>query len=530
MKKNILFATMLLASLSLVGCFSDDSTDGDANFADFTVSGIDEEYTRTSFVGEVLSINPVVESAFPESDIEYEWMLLSDKTGSISEKGDTLQPTIIGTDKNLNYEVNLAPGNYQVRYLVRNAHNGYTKISYTKLVSVTEFSAGFYILKETADGRTDLDLYTSNGTMATDLLTKVKGEPLVGKPYSLWVNYGQYYINPDDDQISTSNSITVISDQKQILTLRTSDLGTMFDRTSLLFDEMDADEQPYAVFFHPMYGIAYLSSSGLRLANHPYSFSGSGESAGKFGLPVEATTGSKFVDVAFAAYGNMNLWDEATHSIVALNYNYMPSPMTYSDFSGAELTQNLTNYECLSAGVSRVSSTETDNLILEDKSTGQRYIYLMSNTMMGQYLTKRITVPAGSHFATATHFATNGQSARYIYAADGNKVWALNYSSDDYTEVEIPTPGIGSGETITYVANQFIAGSGSADFDYLIVGTQQGNAYKLYMYEIVGGAPTADPVIVAQGTGTLKCVRNVSPGASVANMALFGTPVYPTND
>lgn len=529
MKKTILFAVTLLVSQSLVSCFSDDSTDAGV-LADFEVSGIEEEYTKTSYIGEVLSISPTVVTDFADSDVAYEWMLLSDKTGSITEKGDTLQPTVISHEKNLSYDMNLAPGTYQLRFLVRNVRNGYTKISYTKLISVTEFSAGFYILKETADGRTDLDLYTSNGTTASDLLAKVKGESMAGKPYSLWVNYGQYYINPDDDQIATSNSITVITDQKQILTLRTSDLGTMFDRSSLLFGDMDANEQPYALIFHPMYGLAYLSTSGLRLANHQYSMGGAGESAGKFGMPVEATQGSKHVAVSFASFGNMNLWDEATHSIVALNYNYMPSPMTYDDFSGAELTQNLTGYECLSAGVSKVGSAETDNIILEETSTGQRYIYLMSNSIRGQYLTKRVSVPAGSHFAKAVHFATNGQSARYIYAAEGGKVWALNYDSDEYTEVEIPTPGIGSGETISYVANQFIAGSGSANFDYLIVGTQQAGGYKLYMYETVGGAPTTNPIIVTQGTGTLKCVRNVSPGASIANMAMFGTPVYPTND
>ena len=529
MKKNILSVIALAATLTLTSCFSDDSSDPDYGYADFAVSGIESSYTKTSYVGEVLSIAPSVETAFAEGDVEYQWMLLSERTGEISEKGDTLQPTIIGTAKNLDYEVNLAPGNYQVRFIARNTRNGYEKISYTSLMVVTEFSAGFYILKETTDGQTDLDLYTRSGTVVADLLAKTHGAPMQGKPHSLWVNYNQYYINPDNDAIESSNSVTVISDQRQFLTLRTSDLGTMFDRSNLLFDEMEADEQPYAFLFHPMYGTLYLSSKGFRYANHPDSQFGNSESAGKFGMADPTFCGSPYVTIGLSSYGGINFWDEPTHSLTGANYNFMPSPILYDDFSGEEQTQNLTNYKALAAGRSIINDNETDIILLEDEATHLRYAYLMSNSFFGQTLTRRIAIPAGSHFASATHFAVSGQAARYIYAVDGNRVYAINYEGADYEEIEIPTPGIGQGETVTYVSNQFIAYSDNADFDYLLVGTQQGSTYKLYFYDTVGGAPSGSPIAVAQGTGTLKSVRNISPNARVNYMSL-GYAVYPIND
>ena len=118
MRQKILSVFTIVASLSLISCFSDDSVDQDYSFADFVVSGIESEYTKTSYVGDKLEISPIVETAFPESDVAYEWMLLSDKTGTITEKGDTIQPTVISQEKNLNYEVNLAPGTYQLRFTI----------------------------------------------------------------------------------------------------------------------------------------------------------------------------------------------------------------------------------------------------------------------------------------------------------------------------------------------------------------------------------------------------------------------------
>ena len=98
-------------------------------------------------------------------------------------------------------------------------------------------------------------------------------------------------------------------------------------------------------------------------------------------MPDPSFTGSQYVVMGPDSYGGINFWDTGTNSILGANYNFVASPIVYSDFSGEELTQNLTNYECLSAGRSSVSGTETDNVILQDKSTGARYIYLMSNSL-----------------------------------------------------------------------------------------------------------------------------------------------------
>ena len=100
----------------------------------------------------------------------------------------------------------------------------------------------------------------------------------------------------------------------------------------------------------------------------------------------------------------------------------------------------------------------------------------------------------------------------------------------DYAEIEIKPEGIGSGENIVFVANQFWNASGSSDdkFNYLIVGTQSGDNYKLYFYNINGGAPDGKPLMTKEGKGKVKCIRFLNTKYSGGGMA--STLDYNAND
>lgn len=516
----------MACALLLVSCFDDDSTGFINDVSDITVSGIEEEYNRTAYVGEKLEIAPTVETGYSDEQMDYQWMLLDTSTGSTNANGDTIQPTIIGTEKNLSYEVNLPPGDYQIRYVARAKVNDYTSITLSKLTVDTEFSSGFYIMKETTEGNTELDLYTSKGNMASDLLEKTQGSALQGKPYSMWMNYGHFYVNTETDQMESTNSVTVITEEGEIKMMRSSDLQVIFDRSSLLYDDMEAGEKPYAMFLQMMYGLTYFSSNGVRYTNDEYSLAGTDPCTGKFGMPESGVDGgSKYVTHSIPGFGSMIVWDETNHNLNAVNYNFMQSPLTYMDLSGEDVTQGLANYECLSCGMNIVSGTETDNFILQDNATGRRYVYLCD----GSYLNDRIAVPANSNMARATAFATNGRTARYIYFTTGDKLYGYNFANTDFSEVEMPLQGIGQGETISYVANQFVGNSGSSNFDHLIVGTQNGNSYKLYFYNMVGGVPDGAPVKTVSGTGKVKAVRSLTPGVNLSYL-MFGYYIYPIND
>lgn len=97
----------------------------------------------------------------------------------------------------------------------------------------------------------------------------------------------------------------------------------------------------------------------------------------------------------------------------------------------------------------------------------------------------------------------------------------MNFNDENMNEIELKPEGIGSGENIVFVANQFWNVSGSSDdkFNYLIVGTQSGDNYKLYFYNINGGAPDGKPLMKKEGKGKVKCIRFLNTKYSGGSMA-----------
>lgn len=535
MKKNnkiagTLMAVTVLVCLCLTSCFKDDSTLGTGEVGDIVVSGMEDAYSGVAFVGEHLKISPKVEAGYDASDLDYQWLLLDTKTGSVTENGDTVRPKVIGDGKDLDFEINVAPGKYQLRLVVTAQSNGYKAYASSSLMVRTNFSQGFYILKETADGNTDLDMYTPDDKMGENLLTEMDGAPMAGKPLALDINYNAWYINPDDDKMASTNTVTVITDRKQIAVKRTADLKTVFDRSNLLYDTMDADEQPYGLVNTVMGNICYLSSKGVRLTNAAGG-SGSSESSGQFGMPTSECDGSRFITHDLPSYGGLVFWDNATHTIMQTSYNGTASPLTYSDNSGTDQTSELASFDCLHIGYNYMSGTGTATVILEDKSTGRRYLYTTTSSFSGIFLKKRTVIPANLHLAKDNVFCTNGKTAKYIYSSDGTALYAGIFGNDELGEAVLHPKGIGSGETISYIGNPFWAGSfsGGTKFNYLVVGTQKGDSYTLYMYNMVGGAPEGDPVKIIKGTGQVKAVRYLNSSFNSSDW-MFGYHVFNIND
>lgn len=183
--KKIIYPTLALAlTFSLSSCFSDDSSLGGDSVGEIAVSGIAESYSNIAYMGEYLDIAPQVEA---HEDMTYSWLLLDGKTGSDDANGNEIQPEVIGHEKDLHYEVNIAPGTYQLRF-VAEGKSGYTVYKTTSLTVRTTFSQGFYVLKENGEGNTDIDLITLDGKTGNDLLTSLDGQALQGKPLSLGVH------------------------------------------------------------------------------------------------------------------------------------------------------------------------------------------------------------------------------------------------------------------------------------------------------------------------------------------------------
>ena len=525
-KKQIIYQTFaLVLTMSLSSCFSDDSTLGGDTVGEITVSGIAVSYINTAYMGEYLDIKPEVESS---EEMTYSWLLLSDKTGSEDADGNEIQPEVIGTEKDLHYEVNIAPGTYQIR-LEAKGKSGYTVYKKASLTVRTTFSQGFYVLKENEEGNTDLDLITLDGKTGNDILTSLDGCALQGAPMSMGPQYNAYYVNPDDDQMETANLLFVTTESGNFRVARTTDLKSVFDRSNIMYDKMGDSEYPY-LFFSALYYSGMMTNEGIYSANSAAS-SFLGASTGQYGMPVSKCGGSRYAFTDLDSSGGGVFWDGKNHNLMTYDYNLTADALRKSDMSGEEITQNLVNYDCLACGYNRLANAATGVIVMRDNSTSKRYLYLTEGSFQGITLSARKQIREDSHAAKASYYGLNGITASYLYCVDAGHLYAMNFSDDDLGEVELKPQGIASDETINFVSNQFWnpAFSSGEPFDYLIVGTQKGDSYKLYFYEINGGAPQGKPVMIMEGKGKVKCVRFVNTNYDSTDFQ-FGYLTFSTND
>lgn len=509
MKMNTIynrFIACILGMCLLSACFEDESVVG-TEVPDITIGDFEESsYTRVAYVGQTLDLNPVVTSGYAEDDLSYLWTIVPDQSqDNVTETYE--QPVEIATSKQLSYPVNIDPNEYVVRLQVTSKSNAYSVSKTVKLTVTTRFSQGFYILKEDAAGNSDLDLLLNDGTHSADLLSQIRDEgAMKGAPLSLSMGYDHCYIN-EANEMDAANMICVTTKEGEIGLFRATDLKELYNRSNLLFAEMEEDEKPYMVQFG-MWALHYLSNKGVRT-----NLCGQMQlSSGKYGFPYISTGGSIYM--TRAGY-NAFYWDEDGHQLYLCDYNGGVYEVTDSE----GMPMDLSAYECIGCGTNRGS---TVLFVLQDRTTKERFIYQINS---GGIISEMFSVSASARFAASDMLRLNGLQATYFYCVENNVLYGYDWTAQ--SEKEMPLKGIGSGETITYLSNQFMTQPES--FDYLVVGTTKGgNDYTLYFYKMVGGIPDGEPVMKASGTGRVNNVRYISP--SFSYIYAYSGIVYPYMD
>lgn len=515
MKKTIFISLIVGLLFCWSACTDDNSSMGTGQLNEIVVNGMQEDINVASYEGINLKdlVHPTVTTTLSEDQLAYAWYLYSndDSEGGYKEHQ-------IASGKEVDYEVNLPSGTYTLVFEITNTETGYAKIVESTIHTTTSFSKGFYILKETTDGNTELDMMNDNG-MLYDLMTSLSGAPMEGKPYNLTPMYCGAYIDTETNEPATTNLLFAISDAGKIKGYRTEDMLEVFNNDNLFYGgAMDASEQPGTLVTGPI-GNFYFSNSGARFYATMTSYGGS---TGKFGYPVGAE-GSRFVQVVDAITGYI-YWSATEHQLMLIDYNGIGST-PIEPIDGVEYPDDL---ECLSSSMS-LTAGSVAWFLCEQPSTGNRYLL---KTTSSQYVDEAIKINPDSHLAHSSVQSGNGISASYIYCIDGGKVYA--YSLTDGSEISVPLPGISSDADITFLSNQwlnFSSGSSDYNFDNLIVGTQEGDTYKLYFYDgLNGGMPINEATRTASGTGKVKCVRFVSPVIIDAMTLAFTPNPFPLSD
>lgn len=510
---HLLFVLPLFALL-LAGCASDDSDYGTPGKTYIDLGGIEKSYTIESFSSQKLSITPTISTSFADDDLEYLWTYYLTSKGNDSHYDATTNTTTypkadtLSHDRNLDMPVSLADGLYTLIYTVTSKSTGYSQQVVTSLSTASALADGFYVLKENTEGNTDLDLYHADKKVLTaDVLRTYQGAAMPGAPRSMDLIYELPYINGEGNQ-ATTNALFLATEKDSMRCISLQSAATVISPVNVHFDNIEG-EKPYR-FAHGFWSNFYVTNNGV--------YNASTNGAGIFGAS-NGDAGSVFMTVGSGnGFGAVLYWSDAAHAIEAVNYNGDAMQVGVSkDVADAGFSATLPGAVCLACGhCENVSGNSY--FLLRSRDGAKTYLYTLSSTSTKATVESVREVPADSYFAKATVRAFNGNTATIAYAVDGNRLYSYDVAQEA-PEKELTLQGIGDGETITYVSNRYF--TGSTPFDYLVVGTQKGTAYRLYFYNIIGGEPVGAPVFSFTGEGKMKSLVYVDHLVSASDGASF---------
>lgn len=479
MKKYILLLSLCLAAC-LSACFDDDSTVAkEANRAHpIHIEGLPADTSAVAF-SSVLELTPTVKG-FTDDELSFGWYIYGGQFG----ENDGYRKHKIGEGKKLAYPVELKIGRYTVVCEATHKETGYFNLIEFQLDVTSAFSNGFYALKETADGNSELDFYNyREKRTANDLITEKHGAPLAGKPRNMNPVYKKVYLDPETATSTHATGLFIACGENDLAVYNTVDMSLMFDRSSLFFAAMEEDEIPYAMAMTSDNNY-YFSNKGICADPVGGGYFSSEYATGKYAF-AEGAGASTFVQ----AYNGRELsyWSESEHCLMCTN----GWEIGYGDgYTGAK--PDFGKATPVASGWNNTGGENTVWYLLDVEDDG-RYLVLVKEEEISEV--RRLD--DNLSLAQATVVAGKSLNGSFIYSVRDNRLY--RYSLKEETETAVAAAALPSG-TVTYMANLFY---GSA-FDYLVMGVQNGNRYTVVMYEMQSGVLAGEPVHTFGGTGSLK--------------------------
>lgn len=492
--KRIYFLLLSLPFL-MASCIKDDSTMG-TDRASISISGVESSYNITTFNNELLEITPTVTSSFGDDDLAYSWSYF-DTNEALLTHPNGYEATFLSADKNLKEDIGFRDGTYTFLFTVTSKSTGYSQTVSTQVYASSVLSQGFCILKENADGNTDMDMYnTKMNTLIENMFATYQGSALNGKPRAMDVLFGQAYMDRSTDKPTGGNLICVTTYGNEVKWVDLQGFKTVMDASTCHYTQVTG-EVPYRTVQGDQ-SVYYLTSSGIYS-----SYTASHNVSGIFGT-MSGNGGSTHVVAVPSKRHTMLYWNETTRSICLCDINGQDRKVE-SELEGYPVTN--TNMDCLASGVNKADG-ELVYFLLKDRTNGNTYLYYIDAGYTRATLSAVEKVKADSHLANGTSFTVNNNSAKVIYSLKDNKVYAYELKNNG-TEREISLAGIPADEQLTYISNRYFLGT--TPFNYFVAATQKGNTYKVYLYNMLGENTVGAPQQVITGTGIFKSFNYIDP-------------------
>lgn len=493
---NYLHKYLYIALLLLAGVFTscvDDSDDVFGERLEIAVGNIEKDIRIN--IGETLTINP---SISPE-DREY------DCFWGIANKNNTYSVIdTISRERNLNYKIDLGTGTYTLRFCAKDRETGIFSYTEYNLSVETEMSTGWWVLK-TGENGADVDLFTPEKRIA-DIVYSNIGRGLNGDAVDLAYAPNYFVFDPATDTDVNYKSVFLTSEED--LAVVDYFTGKVLRQYEDMFLDMPAQRKIQGIFkgsndvhlvadgqLYTLPTTSYTPHYRQFIIKHTGNYSLSPyRVASGWTCPMlfdEASSSFCIVDRGSAEllYGKENA--EPSHRNLNMELIYMGGRTT-STSGGEEGYAILKKKGEESYILAHIDATKSSSDLTS--STASRHCVIMD--------TKSLANTMG---VLSADYRALSQDNDIIYYAKDNKVYLCNIGTETMEERE-QTASFGAGETITYMEfAKFMQpyNDTSKWFSYLLIGTKDGNNYKLYLHPVQGGN-ILPAETVYEGTGEIK--------------------------
>ncbi|RKD87886.1 PKD family protein [Mangrovibacterium diazotrophicum] len=520
----------LLSSILLISFSCSDDQEYVPEFPELEISFGD--LTETHYYNEEFVVTPAIssdDSGF--SDLSYKWLLVgADEIRELStEKDLNLVLDTLGTFV-LNYEVTNNQTEVTTSYVVQTLY----------IRSVT--SQGWYVLKETANGNTDVDgFYNGVSNPEYNIVTGRTGESLTGSPKALVfspafkintsssvyydntapvllafsehgamsydVNTTEALGNLDDlfflDPASSQYAINgAMCNSSKVVLSTENGAYSMNGGNPAFFPVVEGDYKTSGLFTCADYGntLAYDSKMKrfLFLSENGYNTS---DTLGYF----KDEFGEFNKDVEFPV-NNMN------GEIVYLENTTSPGSDGWSTdvYAYSLFKENGTSNEITLLGLDITKFVKSTYYYYPDPTDYSNYTVVRPGEYSPVSYKKVMTASEHEAFVNAGHYALN-KSVAIMYYENNGRIGAYNIATDVDNESFITD--IPSDEQITFM--KYIKCSYQStdpDFAGLVVATYQESTgtYKIYQYKLEGLSSVTKQNQVLSGTGKVNKVMYVS--------------------
>ncbi len=496
---------ILLITLALIAhsCFEDHTNYDYLDHEVISVKGIDASYNKVSMV-DSLNITPTVSSSDLKAEFDYFWGIYETSVQGSAPKVDT-----ISKELSLKYLIRQPAKTWVLVFGAKNKNTGYTKLITSTINVGTQFTRGWYVLKNEGN-QSDLDLFltpTSIEPASTvpNVYSFVNNRKLDGKglgmnfesTYKSFVtgvnaNTRAFFIFTDNDaSIVNTNTMKEIKNFGQCFYTAPAVKSPGFIMVGSMADYFINNGQLHSIYTMSSNNGIFGSIQMRDAVNSPYYLS-------KYYITTSVN------DPIF--------FDETSSSFISAGgAGTMLTAVT--DAAGTAMSANKNNKNLLFMGISNTGSTTLAGVaVLADKTNPQLKILSTITPKVSAFKMVNDTLLSTSKLYNATKYAANIGDETLLYFVVGNEVWSRNLTNK-FEQLQYKVP---AGETITFIKHRKYTTTTEPAYAYnfIMVGSTDGTNYSIRMFNKSAGNLAGTPSVVLTGKGQATDVFYLSPSVN----------------